>query len=137
MNRWVRLGVSLRARLTLWYCTVVVIVLVTGAAVGLLAQSQRALQRLDDDLARSMATLEGVMRTEFGKGMSLEEAAAEASSDVVVPAALERNNPMAALPPETAAPKVTDPSAATPATRNASTGENTPPTPAGAAPPSR
>jgi signal transduction histidine kinase len=75
---------SIRARLTLWYCTVVVIVLVTGAAVGLLAQSQRALQRLDDDLARSMATLEGVMRTEFAKGMSLEEAAAEASSDVVV-----------------------------------------------------
>ena len=50
---------SIRARLTLWYSTVVVLVLVTGAVVGSLAQSRLALQRLDDDLGRTMATLEG------------------------------------------------------------------------------
>lgn len=76
---------SIRARLTLWYSTVVVLILATGAVVGSLAQSRLALQRLDDDLGRTMATLEGVMRTEFGEGLSLEAAAAEASSEVVAP----------------------------------------------------
>jgi signal transduction histidine kinase len=75
----------IRTRLTLWYCSVVVAVLVTGAAAGSLAQSAFSLQRLDEDLARSMATLEGVMRTEFGEGLTLEAAADEASLEVVVP----------------------------------------------------
>jgi two-component system OmpR family sensor kinase len=76
---------SIRTRLTLWYSTIVVVVLVTAAVVGAFAQSRLALQRLDDDLARTMATLEGVMRTEFGEGLTLEGAAAEASTEVVVP----------------------------------------------------
>jgi hypothetical protein len=76
---------SIRARLTLWYSTIVVAVLVTGVVAGSVAQFELALQRLDDDLARSMATLEGVMRTEFGEGLTLEAAAEEASIEVVVP----------------------------------------------------
>ena len=76
---------SIRARLTFWYSGIVVAVLATGAVAGSLAQSRRALQRLDAELGRAMATLEGVMRTEFGERASLEEAAAEASTEVVVP----------------------------------------------------
>ena len=76
---------SIRTRLTLWYSSIVVIVLVTGAVVASFAQRELALQRLDDDLARSMATLEGVMRTEFGEGLTLEASAEEASVEVVVP----------------------------------------------------
>lgn len=76
---------SIRARLTLWYCSVVVLVLVTGGVVGAFVQFQLGMLRLDEDLARSMATLEGVMRTEFGEGLSLEESAHEASIEVVVP----------------------------------------------------
>ncbi len=76
---------SIRARLTLWYSSVVVMILVIGAVAGSLAQSRLALQRLDDELARAMATLEGVMRTEFGEGLTLEGAAAEASAEVIVP----------------------------------------------------
>ena len=76
---------SIRARLTLWYSSIVVVVLVTAAVAGSLAQSRLVLQRLDDDLFRSMATLEGVMRTEFSERSTLEEAAAEASTEVVVP----------------------------------------------------
>lgn len=79
------MNVSIRTRLTLWYCSVVVVVLVTGVVVGTFAQYEVSLQRLDDDLARSMATLEGVMRTEFGEGLTLEAAAEEASHEVVVP----------------------------------------------------
>jgi signal transduction histidine kinase len=76
---------SIRARLTLWYSSIVVVVLVTAAVVGSLAQSRLALQRLDEDLVRTMATLEGVMRTEFGEGLTLEDAAREASTEVVAP----------------------------------------------------
>ncbi len=76
---------SIRTRLTLSYCSIVVAVLVTGAVVGSFAQYELSLQRLDDDLARSMATLEGVMRTEFNEGLTLEAAAEEASIEVVVP----------------------------------------------------
>ena len=76
---------SIRARLTLWYCSIVVVVLVTGGVVGAIVQLELAMLRLDDDLVRSMATLQGVMRTEFGEGLSLEDAALEASIEVVVP----------------------------------------------------
>jgi len=76
---------SIRTRLTLWYCSIVVVVLVTGAVVGSFAQFGLAVQRMDDDLARTMATLEGVMRTEFSEGLTLEAAAEEASSEVVAP----------------------------------------------------
>lgn len=76
---------SIRARLTLWYCSIVVLVLVTGGVVGAVVQARLAMNRLDDDLARSMATLQGVMRTEFGEGLSLEDSAQEASVEVVVP----------------------------------------------------
>jgi len=76
---------SIRARLTFWYSSIVVIVLVTAAVVGSFMQAQLSLQRLDAELARSMATLEGVMRTEFGEGLTLEAAAEEASVEVVVP----------------------------------------------------
>jgi heavy metal sensor kinase len=76
---------SIRARLTLWYSTIVVTILVTGALIGSLAQSRLAIERLDDDLARALATLEGVMRTEFAEGLTLEAAAAEASAEVIVP----------------------------------------------------
>jgi hypothetical protein len=76
---------SIRARLTLWYSSILVLVLVTAAVVGSLAQSRLAVQSLDEDLLRTMATLEGVMRTEFGEGLSLEAAAGEASAEVVAP----------------------------------------------------
>lgn len=76
---------SIRARLTLWYSSIVVVVLVTAAVVGSFVQSRIALQRLDEDMVRTMATLEGVMRTEFGEGLALEAAAREASTEVVAP----------------------------------------------------
>ena len=76
---------TIRARLTLWYSAIVVAVLATGAVVGVIAQSRLALERLDQDLARTMATLEGVMVNEFGEAMTLEGAAREASVEVVAP----------------------------------------------------
>ena len=76
---------SIRSRLTLWYTAVVVAVLLTGGIVGSLAQARLALQGMDDDLTRTMATLVGVMHTEIGEGLSLEASADEASREVVAP----------------------------------------------------
>jgi signal transduction histidine kinase len=76
---------SIRGRLTLWYTAVVVAILLTGGIVGSLAQARLALQGLDDDLTRTMATLVGVMHTEIGEGLSLEASADEASREVVAP----------------------------------------------------
>ena len=74
---------SIRARLTAWYCLVLVLVLATGALAVSVVQGRLALQRLDGELDRLMLTLEGVMRTEFNEGLDLQGAADEASSEVV------------------------------------------------------
>jgi two-component system, OmpR family, sensor kinase len=76
---------SIRARLTCWYCAIVIVILTTAGLAGSIFQSRFALSRLDEDLVRTMATLDGVMRTEFGEGLSLEGAAKEASTEVVAP----------------------------------------------------
>ena len=80
-----RLMASIRARLTLWYTGVLVVVLVVAAIAVAVVQERLALQRLDDDLRRSLLTLEGVMRTEFDENLDLPAAAAEARAEVVVP----------------------------------------------------
>lgn len=76
---------SIRSRLTLWYTAVVVAILLTGGTVGALAQARLAIQGVDDDLVRTMATLVGVMHTEIEEGLSLEASADEASREVVAP----------------------------------------------------
>lgn len=76
---------SIRARLTAWYGLLVVAVLVAGAVAVVVVQDRLALERLDGEIERLMLTLEGVMRTEFGEGLTLQGAADEASSEVVAP----------------------------------------------------
>lgn len=76
---------SIRGRLTAWYGLIVVVVLVAGAAAVLVVQDQLSRQRLDSELERLMLTLEGVMRTEFSEGLRLQDAANEASTEVVAP----------------------------------------------------
>jgi signal transduction histidine kinase len=76
---------SLRARLTAWYSAVVVVVLIAGASVVAVVQDRLSHQRLDEELARLMLTLQGVMRTEFGEGLDLQASADEASIEVVAP----------------------------------------------------
>ena len=76
---------SIRARLTLWYSLVVVTVLIVAAVAVAVVQRRQAMERLDDELYRLSLTLEGVMRTEFGEGLDLQAASAEASSEVVAP----------------------------------------------------
>lgn len=76
---------SIRARLTLWYTGVLVIVLVVAALAVAVVQDRLAMQRLDEELRRTLLTLEGVMRTELDEGLNLRDAAAEARAEVIVP----------------------------------------------------
>ena len=74
---------SIRARLTVWYSFVMVVVLVTGAIAVAIVQERLAYERLDGELDRLMLTLEGVMRTEFGEGLDLIAAAMRPVSRVL------------------------------------------------------
>ena len=76
---------SIRTRLSVWYLGVVVVVLASAAVAATIVQRHRGIDRLDDDLERTMATLVGVMRHEFGEGLNLADATAEASHEVVAP----------------------------------------------------
>jgi len=76
---------SIRARLTGWYSAVMFTVLAVAALVVVKVQPRLNLDRLDSELARLMLTLEGVMRTEIGEGLSLQASADEASIEVVAP----------------------------------------------------
>jgi signal transduction histidine kinase len=60
-------------------------VLVTSAVAVTVIERRMALERLDDELERLMMTLDGVMRTEFNEGLTIEGAAEEASVEVVAP----------------------------------------------------
>lgn len=76
---------SIRARLTAWHTGVVVTVLMAVAVTVVVLQERAALRRFDDEIARLMLTLQGVMRTEFQEGLTVQAAAAEASAEVVAP----------------------------------------------------
>ena len=76
---------SLRARLAIWSSVVVIAVLLAGAVAAVVAERQLAIGRLDEELARLMLTLEGVMRTEINEGLTLQASADEASVEVVAP----------------------------------------------------
>jgi signal transduction histidine kinase len=76
---------SIRARLTTWYSLVVIAVLITSAMGVAVVERRMASERLDEELERLMMTLDGVMKTEFGEGLNLQESADEASIEVVGP----------------------------------------------------
>lgn len=76
---------SIRARLTAWYGLVVIAVLLTSAVAVAVVERRMASERLDDELQRLMMTLDGVMRTEFSEGLTMQASADEASIEVVAP----------------------------------------------------
>jgi signal transduction histidine kinase len=77
--------VSLRARLTLWYTIVLVVVLCLGGADVLLVQGRLGLRRLDRDLNAHATTLANVIRGELAEQDNLETAADEARRTMTLP----------------------------------------------------
>ena len=59
--------------------------LLTSAVAVAVVERRMASERLDDELKRLMMTLDGVMRTEFGEGLTIQASADEASTEVVAP----------------------------------------------------
>jgi signal transduction histidine kinase len=76
---------SIRARLTAWYSAIVIAALLTGGVAIWAVQARLELSSLDGELGRLLLTVEAVMRTEFGKGLTITEAAVEARTDVFAP----------------------------------------------------
>jgi signal transduction histidine kinase len=76
---------TIRGRLTAWYSAIVIGALLTGGIAIWAVQAQLELSSLDGELARLLLTVEAVMRTEFGKGLTIEEASVEARTDVFAP----------------------------------------------------
>jgi two-component system, OmpR family, sensor kinase len=72
-TRWRRVRLSIRARLTLWYSVVVLMVLLaSGAAVSWL-QTELGLRRVDGSLAAAADTVVGVVRNELDEGLTFEQ----------------------------------------------------------------
>lgn len=74
---------SIRTRLTVWYSSVMVAVLITGAVAIAAVQERLAYARIDAELEGQIQTLERVLREEFAEGEDLAEAAQAASSEIV------------------------------------------------------
>ena len=80
-------ALSLRARLTVWYTIVLVVVLSLFAVDVLLVQQRRGLRRMDEQLDELHATLTNMVREELQEDSSLADAAAEARDTVAAPGA--------------------------------------------------
>lgn len=72
-SRWRLVRLSIRARLTLWYSVVVLMVLLaSGASVSWL-QTELGLRRVDRSLAAAADTVIGVVRNELDEGLTFEQ----------------------------------------------------------------
>jgi len=78
-------SVSIRARLTLWYMTVLSLVLVVSAAALYLVHSRSRLAQVDEELARAGALVAGLLPTELDEVSDLAEAAQGALEDIEMP----------------------------------------------------
>ncbi len=76
---------SIRAWLTLWYSTVLSLVLAASAAAFYLVHSRSRVGDLDEELGRADALVSRILVTELDEGMDLAEAALRALEDIEMP----------------------------------------------------
>lgn len=76
---------SIRARLTLWYATVLSLVLAAFAAGVYLVHARSRLAAVDDELTRAAAVATGLVAKEIEEGADLTAAAQDALEDFDVP----------------------------------------------------
>ena len=79
------MSLSIRARLTLWYMTVLSLVLVVSAAALYLLHSRSRLAQVDEELARAGSLVAGLVTPELEEGSDLAEAARGALEDIQMP----------------------------------------------------
>ena len=85
-------SLSLRARLTMWYCLALLAVLALFAAVVVWQQGRIGMRRVDRELDAFAATLDNVLRDELAETADPSAAAVEASRTIAAP-----DRPMAIL----------------------------------------
>ena len=85
-------SLSLRARLTIWYCLALLAALALFAAVVVWQQGRIGLRRVDRELDAFATTLDNVLRDELAETSDPAAAAAEASRTIAAP-----DRPMAIL----------------------------------------
>jgi heavy metal sensor kinase len=73
---------SVRARLTLWYAAIVIVVLTSAGAVMVTAQTQLGLRRLDDELDRLSGAALTVLANEIDERGDLALAAQDATDEI-------------------------------------------------------
>ncbi len=73
---------SIRARLTLWYTTVLTLVLAASATGFYVVQWRQRLTQLDEDLARTEALVARLLPIELDEGLTLAEASSGALEDL-------------------------------------------------------
>jgi heavy metal sensor kinase len=76
---------SIRGRLTLWYATVLSLVLTASAIAFYFVHSRSLIAGVDEDLARAGDMLAQFMNSELEEGLDLPEAAIRALEDVEMP----------------------------------------------------
>ena len=79
------MSLSIRARLTLWYSAVVIVVLASFTTAVSVTERRLELARIDGEIRRLSTMVEGVMRMEFRERLTLERAAADTSAEIVAP----------------------------------------------------
>jgi heavy metal sensor kinase len=77
--------VSIRGRLTLWYTTVLSLVLAASATAFYLVHSRSLVAGVDEELARADAMLARILNAELDEEMDLPEAAHRAMEDIEMP----------------------------------------------------
>ena len=79
------MSLSIRARLTLWYMTVLSLVLAVSAASLYLLHSRSRLAQVDEELIRAGSLVAGLVTPELEEGSDLAEAARGALEDIEMP----------------------------------------------------
>src|SRR5262245_16356906 len=79
-------ALSIRARLTLWYSSVLLAVLAVAGATVVSLHSRLGRQRVDDELAAAAQTVLGVLRNEIDERLTLPEAADDMLEELNLPA---------------------------------------------------
>lgn len=75
---------TIRARLSLWFGLVLLVVLLATAVATLWLQAQVSLARVDDRLAAAAVSVSGVLQNEIDEGLALPQASADMAAELAL-----------------------------------------------------
>lgn len=75
---------TIRASLSLWYCVVLLVVLLAAGAAILWLHAQVSVARVDDRLAAAAVSVTGVLQNEIDEGLALPQASADMATELAL-----------------------------------------------------